>query len=40
MTDADYEPIRAKRASWRAAYNKIECATTAAEIYATVIVAE
>lgn len=40
MTDADYEPIRAKRASWRAAYNKIECATTAAEIYAAVIEAE
>lgn len=40
LTDEEYEPTKEKRASWRAAYNSIEEATTMAEIEAVAIASE
>lgn len=40
LTDAEYEPTKLKRVSWRAAYNAVENATTIAEINMITILAE
>lgn len=37
LTDEEYAPIKAKRDTWRAAYNTIQTAKTQAEIDAVVI---